>query len=189
MSYIGIDQSLTGFGFAVIYPDGKHKTETMAFKPEVYGFGIDRLKAVRRELTLRLHAIQARGPILHVCMEGYAHGAKFNVAQMGELGAIVKDTLRDELNPPACWPTIVPPTSLKKFVLGDGGGQKDDIKLGVYKKWGVDFSTGKKGDDNQADAYGLAKIAYALVHGAHLGYEKDVLAKLKVHTEKPITTR
>lgn len=185
MSYIGIDQSLSGFGFAVLYPDGSFHAETMAFKPEVHGTGIDRLKAVRKELTLRLHAVQARGPILHVAMEGYANGAKFNREQMGELGAIVKETLRDELNPPSCWPTIVPPSSLKKFVLGDGGGQKDDIKLGVYKKWGVDFSAGKKGDDNQADAYGLAKIAYALVHGAQLGYEKDVLSKLKLHTEKP----
>ena len=185
MSYIGLDPSLEGFGFAVIYSGGDHATETMKFPTRLYGEGIDRLKTIRRELTLRLHAVQAKGPILHVCMEGYAHGANFNVAKMGELGAMVKETLYDELNPPSRWPTIVPPTSLKKFALGSGGGAKDDIKLGVYKKWGVDFSTLSKRDHNQADAFVLAKMAYSLVHGAHLSYEKDVLAKLRLHTEKP----
>lgn len=186
MSYIGLDPSLSGFGFAVIYSQDDYATETMAFPPKIYGDGVNRLKAIRRELLLRIHAVQARGPILHVCMEGYAYGAQSEREKLGELGGMVKDVLYDELNPPARWPTIVPPTSLKKFVLGDGAGKKADMKLGIYKKWGADFSIAKK-DDNQADAFGLAKMAYALVHGAHLGYEKDVLAKLKMYTEKPIT--
>ena len=52
----------------------------------------------------------------------------------------------------------VAPTQLKKFVLGIGKGGKDEIRLGVYKKWGFEFKT-----DDECDAAVLAMIGYSLL--------------------------
>lgn len=54
----------------------------------------------------------------------------------------------------------VPPNNLKKFVLGKGQGGKDEMRLGVFKRWGVEFKT-----DDQCDAYGLAQMARSLYTG------------------------
>jgi hypothetical protein len=44
--------------------------------------------------------------------------------------------------------------------------------LGVFKKWGVEFS-----DDNAADAYSLARLAHLLSHPdlAEHKYEQEVI--------------
>jgi len=50
--------------------------------------------------------------------------------------------------------SVVPPSTLKKFVTGKGNCKKDLVLLKVFQKWGVEFS-----DNNLADAYSLAKFA------------------------------
>jgi crossover junction endodeoxyribonuclease RuvC len=50
---------------------------------------------------------------------------------------------------------VIAPGSLKKFVAGSGSAKKEHMLLNVYKKWGLDFL-----DNNLADAYGLARMAY-----------------------------
>lgn len=112
-------------------------------------------------------------------MEGYARGRLNWREEAGELGAVVKLALRAQLPPPVCYPTIVPPTSLKKFITGTGGASKDVILKEVLRKWGRDL-----GDHNAADAYGLAELAKAVMEGTELKYERDVIAKLAVHTEQ-----
>ena len=54
-------------------------------------------------------------------------------------------------------PLYVAPATLKKFATGRGNGEKSDVKMFVFQKWGVMLS-----DNNQADAYVLAKIAQAI---------------------------
>jgi crossover junction endodeoxyribonuclease RuvC len=76
---------------------------------------------------------------------------------------VVKLVVLDVVKKP---PLIVPPTSLKKFVTGRGNAKKNEMLLGVYKQWGVEFS-----DDNQADAFALEKFGLAYL-GATLELHK-----------------
>lgn len=52
---------------------------------------------------------------------------------------------------------IIAPGTLKKYVCGPGNGnaKKELMLLNVYKKWNIEFK-----DNNLADAYGLARMAY-----------------------------
>lgn len=54
----------------------------------------------------------------------------------------------------------VTPTQLKQYVLGIGKGGKDEIRLGVYKRWGIECKT-----DDECDAVVLAKMGAACTFG------------------------
>jgi hypothetical protein len=56
---------------------------------------------------------------------------------------------------------------------GDENVPKDNVMLAVYKKWDAEFTS-----NDLADAYTLARIAYAVDNGADLEYEKAVLVQL-----------
>jgi crossover junction endodeoxyribonuclease RuvC len=107
-----------------------------------------------------------------VCLEGYARNAKMGREEAGELGAITKLQLLQQLHKIPC---LVAPLQLKKFVTGKTTAKKDDMKLHVYKRWGFETS-----DDNVADAYGLARLAQALCEGGdgHTGAQREVLSAL-----------
>lgn len=148
MRVVGIDQSYTGFGFSV---DGESKKRS--FPASRYDSDTHRLAAIRSWFEGWLQLQNVGAPIDLVVMEGYANAAKFGREIAGELGGIVKVAVLDELGKP---PLIVPPTSLKKFVTGRGNAKKNEMLLGVFKQWGVEFA-----DDNQADAFALEKFGYA----------------------------
>lgn len=180
--FLGIDQSYSGFALCAYYPVAKDTQDCVwKYPPAKYGSGVDRLNAIEAELASALHRIDRDGWIVqHVAMEGYAAARKFGREEAGELGAAVKRAVRAALESPVCYPTIVPPTSLKKYVTGAGNAAKDNMLLGVFKKWGVEYR-----DNNSADAYGLARMAEALHTGVtQFKYEEEVLAKLHPHTER-----
>lgn len=180
--FVGIDQSYSGFALCAYYPVAKDTQDCVwKYPPAKYGTGIDRLNSIEAELASTLYRLDRDGWIVqHVAMEGYAAARKFGREQAGELGAVVKRAVRAWLDPPACYPTIVPPTSLKKYVTGVGNAAKDNMLLGVFKKWGVEYT-----DNNKADAYGLARMAEAIHTGnTNFQYERDVLDKLHPYTEQ-----
>jgi Holliday junction resolvasome RuvABC endonuclease subunit len=148
---VGIDQSYTGFGFSV---DGESKKRS--FPASRYEHDIERLADIRRWLTGWFSLQNAGCPIDLVVMEGYANAAKFGREMAGELGGVVKLVIYDETGR---YPLIIPPTSLKKFVTGKGNAKKNEMLLGVYRRWGVEFS-----DDNQADAFSLEKFGEVYLH-------------------------
>lgn len=147
MRVVGVDQSYTGFGFSI---DGEAKKKS--FPTSRYDSDTHRLIAIQGWFTQWL-TLQAKAGLDLVVREGYANGAKFGREIAGELGGVVNIAALEVTGTP---PVIVPPTSLKKFVLGKGVGKKNEMLLGVYKQWNVSFS-----DDNQADAYALEKFGYA----------------------------
>ena len=180
--YIGLDQSYSGFGLTALYNDGESFSMCKKFDLKKEGSGVTRLRAIQKWLMEELATRDFTESIEHICMEGYAPGAKFGREKAGELGGMVKLAIYGVVfkEPNAGFPTIVAPTSLKKFVLGVGKGGKNEMLLGCYKRWGMDFK-----DDNEADSYGLAKIAQALATGkTQFKYEEEVLAKLTPHTER-----
>jgi Holliday junction resolvasome RuvABC endonuclease subunit len=171
-AYMGIDQSYSGFSIVFWDPDLLNYTAwSRAFSKKEHGAGVERLVAIDAwfRSVLSTHIVDFETSILGVCMEGYSMGAKNGREQAGELGAVVKVALHDT----GLSPTIVPPTSLKKFTTGKGNAAKNEMLLGVYKKWGFEFS-----DDNEADAFALSRLAEAIDRGATTRYEEEVIARL-----------
>lgn len=181
VAVMGIDQSYSGFAITILFADGQHRTVRACFDAQHSGKGVDRLNEIG--CWFRKIIYDCSQNIEHVCMEGYAPGAKFSREILGELAAVVKISLRlhPRLWDPACYPTIVAPVHVKQFATGKAQSKKDDMKLGVYKKWGVEFDT-----NDEADSYTLARVAAALAwgDGELVGYQNDVLKKLRQHTER-----
>lgn len=145
--FAGLDLSLTGTGLVVVDDTGAvvHHA-TYAAPKNLYASMPARHDALRHSI---LAACTAHDPAV-LAVEGYAFGAKNNREQAGELGGLVRWALWREQ-----WPYFdVAPTALKRFVTGKGNAPKDVILKEVFKRWAFDTS-----DNNQADAYGLARLA------------------------------
>lgn len=152
MAYVGIDQSYSGFAVTILNAStNEPEVHLGKFPPGRHGTGVDRLLVIEHWLQQKL----SDWDVDHACLEGYANGSKFGREIAGELGYAVKRSLR--YHPQKLYPTIVPPTSLKKFVTGKGNAKKNEMLLGVFKRWGVEFT-----DDNEADSYALARLAQAI---------------------------
>lgn len=145
MSVIGLDLSLGSTGYCVLGED-KFIFASGVIKPKDMS-GIIRLEFIANKIQDLIFTTPPR----KVGLEGYAFSAHAAYAhELGELGGIVKLLLhRSKIQ---C--DIVGPTKLKKYVTGKGNSKKNEMLLGVYKKWGVSFS-----DDNAADAYSIARWA------------------------------
>lgn len=171
MAFVGIDQSYTGFGLVVINAstDVTH-SHLGKFPAAKYDTPVDRLVAIENWLDKHLQGWD----IDRVCMEGYANGSKFGRELAGELGYAVKRFLR-VYHPQRLVPTVVPPTSVKKFASGSGTAKKNEMLLAVFKRWGMEYK-----DDNLADAFVLAKIAQALDDPGIVDtkFQMEVLSKL-----------
>lgn len=173
---LGIDASYSGFGLVSLNRDSQATS--------VHGV-FDRVKGPDRLLQIESWLIEQLSilpPVEHICMENYAPGAKFGREKAGELGGLVKLTLRRWIAGDAGYPTLVVPMQLKVFVTGSGKGSKDQVTKEVLRKWGYNAL-----NNDVADAYGLAKAAQALQWGADscLAYEKALLGRLTRHTEHP----
>jgi crossover junction endodeoxyribonuclease RuvC len=167
--FIGVDFSLVATGVVVI--DSNELIINRTIRPTKRGG--DRLHEISVEVvdTLDMYTpdevafeapFAAPSPaVLNVCL------------QLAELhGAVKAELARRKLRCP--W--YVAPTTLKKYATGSGKGEKSDVKLAVFKQWGLTF-----GDNNQCDAYVLARIAGAL-HGslpAKMDYQHDCLKSIR----------
>ncbi len=89
-----------------------------------------------------------------IMIEGYAFSSNSAYSHAtAEIGGIVRYHLRKL----GFVPLEIPPTSLKKFLVGKGNAKKPEMLAAVYRRYGV-----KLYDDNMADAYGLAKMGQAM---------------------------
>lgn len=180
--FVGIDQSLTAFGLAGYSPeDGS--AFLWCYRTEARG--------VRRLLDLQFFvrgclqqmALRCGGDPGHVVMEGYAFSRQMGHA-LGECGAATKIALIQALGyaNEVAYPTIPTTQQVKKFATSNGNAKKDDMKLHVFKKWGVEVS-----DENMADAYTMARMAAAIELPEHMDYEyeRHVIGVLERHTEWP----
>jgi crossover junction endodeoxyribonuclease RuvC len=115
--------------------------------------GIDRAIYLAEKLQ---DIFAAYNPDLMV-IEGYGFGNNNTLVTLAEIGTLFRYKARKLVIPFI----EVPPTSLKKFITGNGGAKKDHILLEVYKRWDVEAET-----NNIADAIGLAffgAAAYGLI--------------------------
>ena len=102
-----------------------------------------------------------------VMLEGYSFQSKFNREQMGELGGIVRL---------ACWRahvdvTLVPPTTLKKAMIGNAGtgATKTSMQKALLDKFGYEIK-----QDDEADAMALLLLGEASYLGLHLDMPVDL---------------
>lgn len=153
ISIIGLDLSLTGTGICVYYipadaSDLKPCIETNRLENDLTG--PERLIFIREKVVE-----SCRGAEL-VCLENYAFGRPNQAHQVGELGGVVRVALHEA----GIKYVEVTPNQLKKFATGKGGAKKEEVMLGVYKKWQKEFPS-----NDETDAFVLAKIGETLVNG------------------------
>lgn len=84
-----------------------------------------------------------------VIIEGYAHHAKYQTHQMGELGGVIRLGMF-QANTPLI---IVPPTKLKKFATGKGSGKKEAPLAECIRRLGYEGSS-----HDEADALWLLQM-------------------------------
>ena len=164
MKFMGIDQALETTGVCVLAEKTPRPVELSVIDAKNYR-GSERLAYIYLE-TLKL--LKKHQPTL-VAIEGYAYGATGRVFELGEVGGVVRMSLAQQEIPFVA----VAPASLKQFVSGRGGANKRDMRVAILSTWDLDID-----EDNKADAYGLAQVAKALVHGGQRRCELTVLSKL-----------
>jgi len=168
LTVIGLDLSLTSTGAVVLSPgegQGGLRTESMVIKSKFKGEA--RLEHLREQI---MALVSLNQPDL-IVIEGYAFGRPNAMAPLAELGGVVKHSLYVD-----GWKyLIVPPTRVKKFACGKGNAAKDEVRLGVFKRWGFEAKT-----NDEVDAYALARIGLA-----YLGLD-DELIKPQIEVVKDL---
>jgi Holliday junction resolvasome RuvABC endonuclease subunit len=139
---MGIDQALRNVGVAF-----NHNGEVRAVLVQDGGRrGVDRLRWLRDAVV---EIVVAQKPTV-VALEAFSFGSTHRGRDLAGILDVLVVAIED-----AGFPTLqVPPKSLKKFVTGSGAASKERMIKGVEGKWGF-----RTGNDNIADAVGLAKFA------------------------------
>lgn len=147
-SYIGIDQSLTSTGIAVIRGD---EVFCDLIQPGDKIMGVRRLAYIRDNIK---KCIDTYSPCAHACIEGPSYNSTNRADDLGQLRGILKLSLHD-WNIPR---TTIPPTVLKKFGARRGDVSKEKMLRAAEQEFGIILGT----QDDLADALWLAKLAMAL---------------------------
>lgn len=150
--YIGLDQSLTGFGLTILSKDDPTQYLTWVYKSSY--FGIERLADIRQWITDTLAFAEEHWVLEDIAMEGTVLASQAALV-LGELSATVRLAIFDffEEGDDRRFPLKVPPMTLKKYAAGKGNAKKQEMLMQIYKRWGIEFN-----DDNAADSYALARL-------------------------------
>lgn len=137
---VGLDLSLTGTGIADVHG--------LARVLKTTGLdGMGRIEYIRRAiLDILTPAVDA------VFIEGYSFGSQWNLAQLGELGGVVKLTI---------WTVgivyyTIAPNTLKKYATGNGRASKEEVVANARERLGYQGY-----DNNAADALWLRALGRA----------------------------
>lgn len=156
---LGVDPSLSGLALCLLRGDGLHFSNTLSSKPPTvkslrnrmarYGFLADRVLEWMGD---------KRWPRL-ILLEGYSYGSKgSSVLSLAEFGAVLRLKLMSSALSHGSVVVEVPPSVLKKFATGKGNANKTLVVSSLSKRYGLNFQ-----DDNQADAYGLARLGLVVL--------------------------
>lgn len=156
ISSIGLDLSLVGTG-VVLLENGKIIKQQLIKSKPVGNKPVNEVKRIQKIVEEIEFTIGEYRPRIAV-IEGLAFMARNSTAlvQLSALNYMTRAMLMN-YNIPF---VIVAPTTLKKFVTGNGASKKDVMLIETFKRWGVTIL-----DDNEADAYGLAQVGLALLGG------------------------
>jgi Holliday junction resolvasome RuvABC endonuclease subunit len=143
--------------------------------------GVLRLRRLMVEIDAELRKLDKIGEVRQIAMEAYSMAERYGQHASGEIGATIKLTILAHF--PAsdrrAYPVLVAPQQLKKFVAGNGNTKKEMIPKEVLKRWSMDFN-----DTNIAEAYVLARVAYAVEADPEMTqFQRDVVTALEGRTE------
>lgn len=150
MRILGIDPGLSKLGWCLLIPDGKK----FSHQTGIIGKNLDGLNEVERLAAIRdaVRALLISKVPNMAALEGYSFGSKWHMADMGEVGGIVKIACHDAGVPLK----IVAPTSLKKFCCNNGRADKAVMRQQIFKKWKCEFGT-----QDEAEAFAIAQWGHA----------------------------
>lgn len=144
-----MDQSLNATGICVISDAGA--VLTLLTVEHAPGGATD-----VKLLAIRHAVISALSECRFAALEGYAYDSIHRAFDLGEVAGTVKCALYEHKVPYV----VVPPVTLKLFATGTAHAPKEDM-VNAAKEAGVESK-----DDNQADAFFLARVARAMLLGA-----------------------
>lgn len=180
--YIGIDPGSKNCAMVVWSPT---RGLVAVWKPKgTMPKGVLRLRRLITEISqefLKLARDDLQGCIKAIAMEAYSMAEKYGQHASGEVGAAIKLAVLSQFDPQdrRAYPILVAPQQLKKFVTGNGNARKEIISKEVLKRWAVDFD-----DTNVAEAYSLARIAYACEARPEMTrFQAEVVSALDGRTE------
>lgn len=161
---IGIDPSLTGFAMTALAEDSD-EFECWLYRSSHRG--TDRLIDISLWMSMKIKELDRLGyTIADVAIEDAVVMSHSAVA-LGELHGVIKVALFHAMKR---HPLRIPPTMVKKYATSKGNAKKNEVMLGIYKHWGVEFS-----DDNMADSYVIARMAACAPSTV---YQKEIHQKL-----------
>lgn len=153
MRSLGLDISRTRTG-AVICTARGGKSLDLCFRTSIV---VDR-KKYANSMTHAAAIADEVGTLINVykpdvaVVEGYSLGSKFQLAGLVEVGTMVRWVLLVKMG----HYIDVAPSSLKKFVLLKGKGEKDQMMMEVFARWGI-----KPENNDEGDAIGLSAVGLA----------------------------
>jgi crossover junction endodeoxyribonuclease RuvC len=149
-----IDPSLTGTAICILDAGTNDIIEILTLKVPKGVMGIARLNWLCKAVS---SVLKKHNPT-EVFIEGYSYMSKGrSIVDLGELGGLYRMILARR------WAGYyeIPPTSLKKFITGKGNAKKQILLEQTFRKWGLGSEI--LTDDNQVDAYGLARFGAAFL--------------------------
>lgn len=155
---LGLDLSLRNVGVCVLTKTGaviRTKTLVHSMSRKKGDPPIGQADTIQRLLSIcnEIIAIIREFKIKHVGIEGFAHNARWQSHQIGEIAGALKTQLYLGCR---IIPEIVPPTSARKHVLGYGGPvSKAAIVQAVREGLEIDVA-----NDHEADAAVVARWTF-----------------------------
>lgn len=153
--YAGIDPSLTGTGICVLMDGDKPFLRTIATTPKTHPVIFERIDHIVGEISDVLFREYSFRPDYSICIERPFVSPQNMNSQQNLI--VLSYLIREELYRCRMPYRDVSPMTLKKFVCGKGKAEKSMMLMRVYQNWDI-----SAGDDNQADACGLAHMAKAV---------------------------
>lgn len=142
MKVMGVDPSTKSGIVGLDLESGEVSARVLEFKKMT---GLERVQSISEAFGQMLDEYQPEV----VCIEGYVQSS-FSVICNVEIGVFLRMNLHVRQIP---W-YVSPPTTLKKWVTGNGAAKKPEMGSAVKDRWGFISPS-----DDVVDAYCLAKMA------------------------------
>lgn len=109
------------------------------------------IDTIKRYIVIqkRIEQLVQKFKVTHACIEGPAYQGTGQKIQLAELTILIRVMLRKKKIPFY----IASPKTAKKYISGNGNADKEQMQESILEKYDYNLE-----DDNEADAFGLARL-------------------------------